>query len=164
MAKKRGLTIGERKLLSDIFRDSLNYDRIKLQDGAGRNPLALIALRSAKNWAMTYLSTIHYNKGHYREDFSVGEDRYKALLVHEVTHVWQYARLGLVAFGLRYGWNFVSCEFDQDRLYDYDAKTEFASATLEAQAEIVARSWSLGGKPGGEALKAKLLGTGIYGL
>ena len=163
-AKKRGLTAGETKLLTEIFRDTIDYDRIRLQDGAGRNPLALIALRSSKNWAMTYLGTIHYNKGHFQDDFSAGEHRYQTLLVHEVTHVWQYTRLGLAAFGLRYGWNFVSCDFNQDRLYDYDAKTEFGSATLEAQAQIVSHSWSLRDKPGGGALKQKLVGTGLYGL
>jgi hypothetical protein len=162
--KKRGLTPGEKELLRDIFRGAIDYDRIRLQDGAGRNPLALIALRSPKNWAMTYLSTIHYNEGHFQDDFSTGDDRHKALLVHEVTHVWQYTRLGLAAFGLRYGWNFVSCEFDQDRLYVYDDKTEFGSATLEAQAQIVSHSWSLRGKPGSEALKKKLAKTGLYGL
>jgi hypothetical protein len=162
--KKRGLTAGEKELLSDIFRSGIDYDRIRLQDGAGTNPLAVIAMRSSKNWAMTYLSTIHYNKGHFHDDFSAGEDRYKALLVHEITHVWQYTQLGLAMFGIRYGWNFIACEFNQDRLYDYDAKTDFGSATLEAQAQIVSHSWSLRGKPGADALKAKLKGTGLYGL
>lgn len=163
-ANKRGLTAGERKLLGDIFRDTIEYDRITLQDGAGRNPLALVALRSPKHWAMTYRNTIHYNKGHLHDDFSAAEDRYQALLVHEVTHVWQYTRLGLLPFGLRYGWNFISCDFNQGRLYDYDAETDFGSATLEAQAQIVSHSWSLRGKPDGDALKAKLAGTGLYGL
>lgn len=162
--RKRRLTAGEKELLRDVFRGMIDYDRIRLQDGAGRNPIALVALRSPKNWAMTYLSTIHYNKGRFRDDFSTGEDRDKALLVHEIAHVWQYTRLGLLPFGLRYGWNFVSCNFNQDRLYDYDAKTEFGSATLEAQARIVEHSWSLRGKPGGDALKQKLAKTGLYGL
>lgn len=165
MAKKRGLTAGERDLLREVFRDRIDYDRVRLQDGAGANPLARIALRSPKNWAMTYLGTIHFNKGHFREDFAADADsKYQALLVHEVTHVWQYRRLGLVPFASRYGWNFIACEFSQDRLYDYDAKTDFGSATLEAQAQIVSHSWSLRGKPGAEALKAKLKGTGLYGL
>jgi hypothetical protein len=165
LAKKRGLTSGERELLREVFRGLIDYDRIRLQEGPGRNPLAAIALRSPKTWAMTYLDTIHFAEGHFRDDFSAGEDSaHKALLVHEAAHVWQYRSLGLIAFALRYGWNFIACEFNQDRLYVYDAETDFGSATLEAQAQMVSHSWSLGDKPGAEGLKAKLAKTGLYGL
>ena len=85
--KKRGLTPGEKTLLQSVFGAAVDYDRIRLQDGAGANPIAMIALRNPKNWAITYRNTIHYNEGHFRDDFTAGDDRvHEGLLVHEVAH------------------------------------------------------------------------------
>lgn len=158
-ARQRGLTAGEIALLRGVFGDGISYEKVRLRDGAGLNPLAAIALRDPTNWAMTYLNTIHFNKGHFRDDFSA-DDSHKALLVHEATHVWQYNKMGVVPFALRYGWNFLSCEFDQHKMYDYGGAPHFKDATLEGQAQMV--SHYFGSRS--EALKAKLARTGFYGL
>jgi hypothetical protein len=159
--RERRLTKGEIELLREVFGSRISYEKVRVREGAGGNALAKIALRKPGNWAMTYLDTLHFNTGRFSEDFSVpGADG--ALLVHEATHVWQYSKLGLLPFALRYGWNFVACRFDQGAMYEYDAKTDFRTAALEAQARMVEHSWAWRGKPEGEALKARLAGTGLW--
>jgi hypothetical protein len=161
--RQRGLTGGEIELLREVFGNKISYEKIRLHDGAGANPLARIAFLNSKNWAMTYLHTIHFNTGRYREDFSAaGENR--SLLVHEATHVWQYSKLGAVHFAVRYGWNFTSCHFDQQKMYDYGGAAHFKDATLEGQADMVSHYYNARRGKDGEALKAKLARTGFYGL
>jgi hypothetical protein len=161
--KTRGLTGGEIELLREVFGNAISYEKVRLRDGAGANPLARIAFMNSGNWAMTYLHTIHFNTGHFREDFSAaGENR--SLLVHEATHVWQYSKLGVAHFALRYGWNFTSCHFDQHKMYDYGGAAHFDDATLEGQADMVSHYYNARKGKDGPALKAKLAGTGFYSL
>ena len=67
-------------------------------------------------------------------------------------------------FGARYGWNFISCDFDQQAMYDYGKAPDFASATLEGQAQMVGHYYLGRNGPDGPVLKAKLARTGFYGL
>lgn len=159
----RILTSGEISLLREVFDQRLTYTKIRLRDGAGLNPIAAIAFRDAGNHAMTWLNTIHFNKGHYRPDFST-DDSGASLLVHEATHVWQYAELGLATFVLRYGKGLAGCSFDQHKMYDYSKDTHFRDATLEGQAQMVGHYFTLRRGSKGDALKQKLARTGFYGL
>jgi hypothetical protein len=162
-SKIRGLTRSEIELLREVFGNRISYERVRLREGAGGNPLARIALSRPGNWAMTYLHTVYFNDGRFRDDFAApGEDA--ALLIHEAAHVWQYSKLGLLAFAARYGWNFVSCRFDQHRLYDYEEAPHFKDATLEGQAQMLGDYYKARKGTGGEVLKAKLAATGFYGL
>lgn len=161
--KNRGLTAGEIELLREVFGEMLSYEKVRLRDGAGANPFARIAFLNSKNWAMTFLNTIHFNTGHFRDDFAASDD-HRSLLVHEATHVWQYSKLGLLSFGLRYGKNFISCNFQQAQLYNYDKAGHFGDATLEGQAQMVSHYFKLRKSPEGPKLGAKLAKTGFYGL
>lgn len=160
--KIRQLTKSEIELLREVFGNRISYEKVRLREGAGGHPLAMIALSRSGNWAMTYLDTIYFNDGRFRDDFAApGEDG--ALLVHEMTHVWQYSKLGLMPFALRYGWNFIACRFDQGAMYKYDEGTQFKAAALEAQARMIEHSWVRRGTAEGEALKARLAGAGLWG-
>ena len=167
MSGKRGLTQGEIAMLREAFAEKVDYMPIRLSDGAGANLLARAAFRQKRNWAMTYLNTIHYNDGRFSADFSQDPDpRHRALLFHEMTHVWQYKTLGLVSFAIRYGANFVSCNFDPMRTYDYSKAERFGEATLEGQAQMVGDYYLERNKASAReaALREKLKDTGFYGL
>jgi hypothetical protein len=158
--EKRPLTAGEIEFLDEVFDGKVDYGRVTLHDGPGSNPFARLALRQQRVWAMTYRSAIHFNKGRYSRDFSApGGDR--RLLVHELVHVWQYAKLGLPAFAVRYGWNYLTCDCDPNRTYEHVNAAHFNDATLEGQASIVEEYF---GRRTDAGLKAKLARTGFFGL
>ena len=164
MAEKvRGLTKAEIELLREVFGNMISYEKVRLRDGAGANVPARIAFLNSKNWAMTFLNTIHFNAGHFHDDFALVQN-HQSLLVHEATHVWQYNKLGLIPFGLRYGKNFIACNFNQARLYDYKEAPHFSQATLEGQAQMVSHYYTKRKSPDGAALREKLARTGFYGL
>ena len=162
----RGLTEGEIALARTAFGDSIDYDRVRIRLGAGGNPIAWLAFRNG-NPAITLRRTIHYQSGH-AEDFARAPLGHRQLFIHEMTHVWQYARLGVAPFLLRYGRQFLASGLKAARMYRYDAETAlFATAMLEAQAEIAAH-YAFALWTGDEARKARLAralaGSGLYGL
>lgn len=81
MRGRRCLTSGESCWLRNIFGSSIDYEKIRL-----RRVMLL-----ARGSALTIDNTISFSKDSYFEDFSLsGIIGPLALLVHEVTHVWQY--------------------------------------------------------------------------
>ncbi|HEY0012794.1 MAG TPA: DUF4157 domain-containing protein [Allosphingosinicella sp.] len=157
----RSLTLGEDELLRGVFGNMVDRSRVTLRAGPGRNPLARLALRQEMVWAMTYRSTIHFKQAHYSDDFSA-LDADARLLVHEMVHVWQYAKLGLPLFALRYGWNYIACDCNPEMTYRHSDARHFNQATLEGQASIVEQYFH--GGAADPALKAKLAQTGFFGL
>jgi type VI secretion system secreted protein VgrG len=132
----RPLTAGEIELAKRAFRDRIRYEKVKIRDGAGGNPAAIVAFRNG-NWAITIRRTIYFGKG-YSADFAAGGNPGKELFLHEMTHIWQWAELGVIRFGLRYGRELASMRFDQRALYHYlPGETRYSKATLEAQAQMV---------------------------
>jgi hypothetical protein len=132
----RRLTAGEIALAKSAFGDEPPYDRVRLRRGAGMNPAAAIAFMRG-NPAITLVRTIYF-KTPWHEDFSAAGPGAQAELLHELTHILQYHRLGVLGFGLRYARELAAHGFRPGRLYDYRAaKTEFPKATLEGQAEMV---------------------------
>ena len=103
--------------------------------------------------------TIHF-RDVLPDDFSASGARF--LFLHEMTHVWQYRRLGVARFLLRYLREWAACRFDRRALYAYAAGEPFGAARLEAQAEMV-RDHARGGAARAKAA-ASLAGTGIFGL
>ena len=155
---RRPLTEGEKLLAAQVF-GTLDLDRIRLCAGDGLNPFAEIAFRFRGVEAVTLVRTIFFNGG-LAADFSKDEQR--PLFLHEMTHIWQYQRLGVLRFGLRYVWEFVTRGFNRDALYAYDAgKTAFGKATLEAQAQIV-QDYAAGRDK--TLLGINLAGSGLYGF
>lgn len=165
----RPLTAGEIALAKRAFGDEPPYDRVRLRRGAGMNAAAAFAFMRG-NPAITLVRTIYF-KTPWHEDFSAASAGEKAALLHELTHVLQYAQLGVVGFGLRYARELAANAFKPGRLYEYEkAGTKFPKATLEGQAEMVgdyARAL-LGTGPNAAASAAKvapwLEGSGLFGM
>jgi hypothetical protein len=162
----RVITLGELALAKETFGANLPYAQLRLIDGANGNPAAMAAFKNG-NTAITLRRSIYFGP-HYRPDFSAAEPHARGLFLHEMTHVWQYARLGVVRFGVRYARDMVSCRFKASRMYDYQpGVTRFPSARLEAQAQMVGDYCEA--KLAGNAERIRLIAaslkdSGIYGL
>ncbi len=167
MAKGRGLTSGEIALGRDAFGDQIPLEKVRFVDGAAGNPVAKAAFRTG-NTAITLRRTIYFNPAYYVADFSAGKAAAKGLFTHELTHVWQYDRLGTAWFLAKYGVQFVRSGFNAPNMYDYEqGKTPFKGARLEAQAEMAGNYAEA--KAEGDAAKMALIaknlgGSGLFGL
>ena len=152
------MTDGEIALCRPVFGDAVALDRVTLHDGPGLNPIARIAFRRG-NPAITLGRRIYFREPP-PTDFSTAGEAAKMLFIHEMTHVWQYWRLTVPGFLLRYADEYLAHGRDAAELYDFaPGETRFAEATLEAQAEIVSR-YAL--EPG-RALALNMAGSGLYG-
>ena len=165
MARKRGLTSGEIALARKAFGDRIDYGRVTIVAGAAANLAAHVAFRRG-NPAITLGSTIHFERGFAADFASTGADR--NAFMHEMTHVWQFQRLGVVRFILRYGKELLRVGGRPARMYAYRAgETRFATAMLEAQAQMVGDYAEALGAQRVEptALLARSLAeSGLYGL
>lgn len=162
----RALTAGEIALLREGFGDRIDYERIRLRQGHGRNPTAIAAFRNG-NTAITLRRNIYF-RAHYSDDFSEAGVVAQSLLLHEMTHVWQYAKLGAPRFLARYARDLAACRFNARAMYLYEeGETPFARARLEAQAQMVGdycHAWLVGDVPRLARLARNLKGSGFYGL
>jgi hypothetical protein len=83
-ANGRALTSGERAFLAPLFRDAVDYRAVRVVRGRAfplQGPRTLVTLGPV----------IYAPDAVYCDDFAArGADR-RAILVHEVTHVWQHA-------------------------------------------------------------------------
>lgn len=132
----RPLSAGEIALAKRAFGDEPPYGRIRLRRGAGMNAAAAIAFMRG-NPAITLSRTIYF-KTPWHDDFAAADEKGKADLLHELTHVVQYERLGVLGFGLRYARELAAHGFRPGRMYDYGkAGRKFPKATLEGQAQMV---------------------------
>jgi len=160
----RRLSGGEVKLLRSVFADRIAFHKVRIVDGFGLSPVAAIALRQPHADAITLRRTIFFGR-HHVSDFAVAKPGLQALLVHEMTHVWQWTELGAASFLARYLREFAACGWNAKAMYRYAPREPFESARLEAQAQMVqdyylARAF---GKPRDD-LGASLAGSGAYGL
>lgn len=162
----RALKAGEIALLEEAFGDRIDYKRVGLRLGAGRNAAAIAAFRNG-NTAIT-LSWNIYFRTHYSDDFSEADVLAQSLFHHEMTHVWQYAALGAPRFLARYAREFAACRFNARAMYRYEeGETRFGEARLEAQAQMVGDyclARLLGDVTRQTRLARNLEGSGFYGL
>lgn len=162
----RGLTAGEAALLRDAFGDRLDCRRVRLRRGAGGNPVAAIAFANG-NSAIALRRSVYF-RTHYSENFTQAGVAAQALLHHEMVHVWQFAELGVARFLARYAREFADCRFSPAAMYRYwEGETPFASARLEAQAQMVGdycEARLCGDVPRQARIAANLRGSGFYGL
>jgi hypothetical protein len=157
----RPLTAGEVDLCRGIFPDELPYEHVRLVDGPAVNDLAEAAFRNL-NTAITLRCTLYF-RVHFQDDFARAGRDARRLFVHEMTHVWQWKRLGVIRFLLRYARDLLSCRGNAAAMYRYEDDVPFARSRLEAQAEMVGDYQRAEGER--RALIArKLAGTGFYGL
>jgi hypothetical protein len=166
MSVLRPLTAGEVALLDEVFQGRIDPAMVRLVDGHDDNPLPRAAFRNG-NTAITLRNTVYFGR-HYRPDFSQAEPCSQALFLHEMTHVWQYARLGLVRFGLKYARDLAACRFSARAMYRYSpGETRFSEARLEAQAQMVGdycEAKAEGNASARTRLARNLAGTGLFGL
>jgi hypothetical protein len=158
----RPLTAGEIALCSSVFPDPLPYEDIRLIDGPRANDFAEMAFRN-RNTAITLRRTIYFGT-RWCGDYSCADDEGRRLFMHEMTHVWQWRRLGVPGFLARYARDFLACRGNAPAMYRYEAgDTPFAASRLEAQAEMIG-DYQRPRWPHRALIERKLEGTGFYGL
>src|SRR5439155_6113153 len=85
MVRRRRLNSSERKEAYEVFRDSLDYDAVRISRGS---PFALVTATAIGN--VINLRTEHFAGNTL--DLSEGG---RLVLIHELGHVWQYQNGGL---------------------------------------------------------------------
>jgi hypothetical protein len=116
-----------------------------------------------RNTAITLRRTVYFGT-RWCGDYSCADDEGRRLFLHEMTHVWQWRRLGVFGFLRRYARDFLACRGNASAMYRYEHDDlPFAASRLEAQAEMVGdyqrHHW-----PHRALIERKLSGTGLYGL
>ena len=119
-----------------MFGDTIDYDRVTIRCGPGRNPIAAVAFAN-RTPAITLGAAIYMRPDFYRDDFSAD----MVLLAHETTHIWQYFNTlpgGFIGPGL------IACQSlfkgGTDRAYDISSVTagsRFNGLGFEQQAVVV---------------------------
>ncbi|QOW20774.1 PAAR domain-containing protein [Lysobacter ciconiae] len=126
-AEDRGLTSGEVAMLRQVFGNSVDYKSVKLHN----HGYWLLFGFQPDNTATAPNGDIYLPGKLFSIDFSLELDREQRLLVHEMTHVWQY-QLGYPIKRVRGPRPNMTYEYTLDstkRLYDYN---------MEAQGNIIA--------------------------
>jgi hypothetical protein len=128
----RGLTPRERVLLQPLFRESLDYDAVRVIHGR------FIPFQPATRY-MSPEGNIYAPGALYREDFAdpaVSADL-RAIFVHEMLHVWQHqSGMNLLAAGVG---EYLKLGGAYERAYAYvlAAERDLLDYGLEQQASIV---------------------------
>ncbi len=119
----RGLTAGERVIAAAVFGTALDPDRVRLRAAKWFmfQPAWVTMAPDGDVW-------FHPNSGLWRDDFSTQVLPLRALLVHELTHVWQ----------VQTGVNLILQRRPFARYrYELVADKPFAAYGIEQQASIV---------------------------
>lgn len=87
MAAGRMLTPGEVALSRSVFRDAIDYDRVRV---VNRKWFVF----QPRHTTMAPLGSIHFNpaSGLYRDCFADAPLHLRGLFIHEMVHVWQHQR------------------------------------------------------------------------
>jgi hypothetical protein len=165
MGRQRKLTESEIALARKAFGDRIDYSKVTIVEGAALNIPARLAFLKG-NPAITMGSTIYF-RDDYCDDFCDRALKQYSFM-HEMTHVWQWQKLGAARFLLRYGKEFLQVGGKPGDMYKYEKDTKsFRESMLEAQANMVQHySEALRTKNAkGQAEVAKrLAGSGAYDL
>lgn len=118
------MTAGEKTLATSVFKAEIDFSRVEIFNEK-------LAFFQPGDTVMAPNGNIYYPPGHsgYAADISCLGIHYKALLIHELTHVWQHQHGGNVTFrGV----------FERD--YDYlplTVTTKFGDLGIEEQGDLV---------------------------
>ena len=125
MHQDRALTSGEVDLARSIFRDAIDYARVRMVNGKWW-PL------HPRNAAMAPTGNVHFHPHGqlWSDDFSCDTLGKQGLFIHELTHVWQTQLRG------RYYLPLMRHPFCRYR-YEFQQERPFERYGLEQQAEIV---------------------------
>lgn len=118
----RALTDAEITLLEPIYQSSVKLEKVRIKSGG------LLTLTVP---GITIGNTISFPKNSY----DVTHRRDKAMLIHEVCHVWQYQNFGL---GYIPGSMWENTTQRDAYVINYDASKTFRDYDIEEQCEIVA--------------------------
>jgi len=128
----RGLTLNERALAKTVFRNALDYERIRVHDDK-------YIFFQANNVLMTPNGEIYAPGEMYRKDYAAEELNYRELFIHELAHAWQY-QTGVLNPKLSGLFEFVKNGFDYSKAYRYvlESGRDLTDYGMEQQAAMVA--------------------------
>ncbi|MBX3159493.1 MAG: hypothetical protein KF773_26215 [Deltaproteobacteria bacterium] len=124
----RALTAGERALLQPIFRNAIDYDKVRVIDNSF--PF------QPEGVYMTPRGNVYAPGSLYREDFAHSPDD-RSVFVHEMGHVWQFGNgMDLIGQGIV---EFTSTRGNYQDAYPYtlDDKLDLTDYGMEQQASII---------------------------
>ncbi|MPW45515.1 zinc protease [Acinetobacter guerrae] len=134
---QRSLTINEINMAKEVFKNSIDYSKVKIIRGG------LLGLPNLSNSAMTPFGKIHLPNQSYNNTKDFGLDSVEATLklwyIHEMTHVWQY-QLGYsnavagINTDINGGYTSRALAYDYDLV---DKNKKFNEYNMEQQAEII---------------------------
>jgi hypothetical protein len=137
--KSRSLTQGEIAMARLLFKDGIDYSKVKLHNfeflWLGLQP---------NDTAMTPEGEIYFNPKEFREDFSVESIYSRHWLMHEMVHVWQY-QLGYPT--LSKGANRLAVWYKYALFENHRGLNQY---NMEAQGDLLADYWAIleaNGKP-----------------
>jgi hypothetical protein len=128
---KRALTPNERQLAQSMFRESIDLDRVAINNHSWWpfQPRNILMAPDGEIWC-------HPRGGTWREDFACTPVHSQALFIHEMTHVWQAQRGGRWYLPLM---RHPFCRYD----YRIEPGKPFHRYGIEQQAEIVCHAFLL---------------------
>jgi hypothetical protein len=127
--KVRPLTVGETALASLLFRDAIDYKRVRIH---ARRYMPF----QPNNCCMTPNGSMYFHRSCFLDDYAQASATNQHWFIHELAHVWQFqlgyaVRLrGAVRVGLSYGYELVPGK----TLADYN---------MEAQGDLLADYFAL---------------------
>lgn len=124
---------GEEALIQRAFGDTVDASKITIVNGSGGSGIAAGAFKNG-NPAITIGNTIYIDQG-YSADLSLNANGVE-LLAHEVNHVRQYNRYGILGVFARV--TIQANTYGADNAYRYvDRNRAFSAETLEGRSQIV---------------------------
>jgi len=150
MSNSRHLTTGEIAIARQVFGDSLNYEAVKIHDGA-------FVFFQPHHSGMTPNGEI-YAHDCFKADFSQGDANDRAFFIHEMTHVWQYQNKVLNPITEAIKLNFKH-KFNYAAAYEFqlDDKKDLTDYNMEQQASIVAEYFQVKEAKGNVSQHEKVL-------
>lgn len=138
----RSLTAGEITMAKLVFKNSIDYGKVKIIRGG------LLGMPNLSNNAMTPFGDIHFSDNTYDKikDFSQRENDYKTLFIHEMAHVWQRTMgISVAGCGLTIG---ITGGYFLWDAYDYglsaqDKNKKFSQFNIEQQASMIAEYYAI---------------------
>ena len=125
----RQLTAGEVRIAALLFRDSIDYGRVRIH---ARRYIPFQPM----NCAMTPNGHLYFHSSCFADDYSLGSPVSQHWFLHEMVHVWQFqlgyaVRLrGMIRIGLGYD-------------YDLSSGKTLADFNMEAQGDLLADYFAL---------------------
>jgi hypothetical protein len=132
---ERPLTRGEIDMARLVFRESIDYARVKVY----KKKFLPLGIQD-DNTVMTPNGNLYCHPGKsFKEDFSKADFNMKVLFIHEMAHVWQWQlgfRIKLHGF-----WTAITGGYTKGSAYEYDSTRDdgkiLPEFNFEQQAEII---------------------------